>query len=128
MLNNIQKITTFTQLIVWQKAHQLVLRVYQLTGTFPKNEQFGITDQMRRCAVSITSNIAEGFSRQGNKEKTQFYYISRGSLTELQNQLLVARDIHYIKRTDFDNIAEQTVEVHKILNGLIKSQKLEYRK
>ena len=127
MLNNIQKITTFTQLIVWQKAHQLVLRVYQLTGTFPKNEQFGITDQMRRCAVSITSNIAEGFSRQGNKEKTQFYYISRGSLTELQNQLLVARDIHYIKRTDFDNIAEQTVEVHKILNGLIKSQKLEYR-
>lgn len=127
MQNEKQKITSFTQLIVWQKAHQLVINIYRMTKLFPADEKFGLSDQMRRCAVSITSNIAEGFSRQGKKEKIQFYYTSRGSLTELQNQLLIARDIHYINKADFDSAARETVEVHKILNGLISAQKLEFR-
>lgn len=117
------KITSFTDLHVWQGGHKLVLTIYQITKTFPKTESFGLTDQMRRSAVSITSNIAEGFSRLGKKEKVQFYYMALGSLTELQNQLLIARDLSYIDRTRFDEIATQTVVIHKLLNGLIRSIK-----
>lgn len=79
---------------------------------------------MRRCVVSITSNIAEGFSRQGIKEKIQFYYMALGSLTELQNQLLVARDVGYLPKEKFNELAKQTVEVNKLINGLIKSIRL----
>lgn len=79
--------------------------------------------QLRRAAVSFTSNIAEGFSRGSYKEKAQFYYISLGSLTEVQNQLLVARDIGYLSEEKFIEIAEQTVKVNKITNGLIKKSK-----
>lgn len=78
---------------------------------------------MRRCAVSITSNIAEGFSRQSYKEKLQFYSMALGSVTELQNQLLVARDVGFITKEQFQEIAEQSVKVHKIINGLIKKSK-----
>jgi len=76
---------------------------------------------MRRCAVSISSNIAEGFSRQTKKEKLQFYFIAKGSLTELQNQLLVAKDVGYLDKKIFSEIAKQTVVVHKLINGLINS-------
>ncbi len=78
---------------------------------------------MRRCSVSITSNIAEGFSRQSYKEKIQFYSISLGSVTELQNQLLISRDIGFISKDKFKEIANQTVIVNKIINGLIKKSK-----
>ncbi|PIR80147.1 MAG: hypothetical protein COU25_01570 [Candidatus Levybacteria bacterium CG10_big_fil_rev_8_21_14_0_10_35_13] len=78
-----KKIQSFTQLNVWKEAHKLVLLIYKTTDNFPKKETYSLTDQMRRCAISITSNIAEGFSRQGKKEKLQFYYVSKGSLTEL---------------------------------------------
>ena len=76
---------------------------------------------MRRCAISITSNIAEGFSRQSKKEKLQFYFTSKGSLTELQNQLLIARDVGYLKKEDFNLSAQKTIQVAKLINGLIKS-------
>jgi len=79
---------------------------------------------MRRAAISITSNIAEGFSRQGLKEKIQFYYMSLGSLTELQNQLLIARDVGYLSKEKFQDLAQRTVEVGKVVNGLIKSLKV----
>jgi four helix bundle protein len=82
---------------------------------------FGLTSQIRRCAVSITSNIAEGFSRPSYKEKAHFYFISLGSVTELQNQLLISKDIKYINEDKFTVIAEKTIKVHKIINGLIKS-------
>ena len=118
-----QKITSFTQLIAWQKAHQLVLAIYKITKDFPRAEVYGLTDQMRRCAVSITSNIAEGFSRQTSKEKIQFYFTAKGSVTELQNQLLIAKDVGYLPIAGFNKIAQQTVEVHKLINGLIKSKK-----
>lgn len=117
------KISSFTDLIVWQKAHKLVLEIYLITKTFPREELYGLVDQMRRCAVSITSNIAEGFSRQGLKEKIQFYYVSLGSVTELQNQLLISRDLGYINNSQFNDLANKTIEVHKLLNGLIKSLK-----
>lgn len=101
-----KKIQSFTDLEVWRKAHKLVLLIYRITKKFPKEELFSLTNQMRRAAISITSNIAEGFARQSFKEKLQFYYIALGSLTELQNQLLVAKDLKYLNQAEFDKIAE----------------------
>lgn len=117
----VDKITSFTDLIVWQKGHKLVVEVYKLTKDFPKEELFVLVPQLRRCAVSITSNIAEGFSRKGKKEKIQFYSTSLGSLTELQNQLIIAKDLSYINQTKFNNLVLLTVEIHKMLNALIMS-------
>ena len=118
-----EKIKSFTDLITWQKGHQLVIAVYKATNEFPKKEVFALTNQMCRCVVSVTSNIAEGFSRKGTKEKIQFYYMSLGSVTELQNQLLIARDIGYLPGEKFNNLAGQTIEVSKLINGLIRSLK-----
>ena len=117
------KIKSFTDLKVWQGGHQLVLKVYRLTKEFPKEEQFGLTSQLRRAVVSFTSNIAEGFSRNTYKEKAQFYSIALGSLTEVQNQLLVARDIGYLAHNDFTETAVSTVMLNKMTNGLIKASK-----
>lgn len=116
-------IKSFTDLNVWREGHKLVLIIYKLTLGFPKSESYALVDQMRRCVVSVTSNIAEGFSRSGKKEKIQFYYMSLGSLTELQNQLLIAKDLGYTDQKQFSEIAEQTVTVQKLLNGLIRSIK-----
>jgi four helix bundle protein len=115
------KIQSFTDLVAWQKAHQFVVRIYTVLKDFPIHEQYGLTGQMRRSAVSITSNIAEGFSRSGKKEKLQFYSIAKGSLTELQNQLLLARDVAYIKDKLFTELAEQSAEVGRLIVGLQKS-------
>ena len=122
-MNDDEKIRTFTDLHAWQEAHKLVLMIYKITKEFPKEELFGLVSQMRRAAVSITSNIAEGFSRQFYKEKIQFYSMAQGSNTEVQNQLLVAKDIDYLAKKDFDEIANQSIKVHKLLNGLIKKSK-----
>lgn len=89
------KIHSFTDLNAWKEGHKLVLIAYSLIRSFPKEERYGLCDQMRRSAVSITSNIAEGFSRGTNKDKTQFYYVAMGSLTELQNQMIISRDVGY---------------------------------
>jgi four helix bundle protein len=123
MNNESSKIKSFTDLNAWKEGHILVLMIYDITKTFPKEEMFGIVSQMRRCAVSITSNIAEGFSRQSYKEKVQFYSMAQGSLTELQNQLLIAKDVKFTYKDEFKNTANQAVKVHKIINGLIKSSK-----
>lgn len=118
-----EKIQSFTDLIAWKEAHQLVLTIYRVTKNFPKEETYSLTDQIRRAVVSITSNISEGFSRQGVKEKIQFYYMALGSLTEVQNQLLIARDLNYLKKEDFRILSELTIKVSKLINGLIKSLK-----
>lgn len=118
-----EKIKTFTDLRVWQEGHKLVVEIYKITQSFPKEEIFGLTSQIRRCVVSITSNIAEGFSRQSFKEKVQFYSISLGSVTELQNQLLIAQDLGFITNNDFSKLADQTITIHKMTNGLIKSSR-----
>lgn len=118
-----QKILTFKDLEVWKEGHLLVLSIYKITSLFPNEERFGITDQMRRAAVSVTSNIAEGFSRQGIKEKIQFYYTSKGSLVELHNQLIISKDVGYITKSDFDIMEIQILKVGRILTGLIRSTK-----
>lgn len=117
------KIKSFTDLFAWQEGHKLVLLIYRLTTNFPKEEIFGLTSQMRRCVISITSNVAEGFSRQSYKEKVQFYSMAQGSLTELQNQLIIARDIGFITKEQFQELAFQSIKLHKIITGLIKSSK-----
>lgn len=120
------KIKSFTDLRAWQEGHQLVLSVYKMTKKFPKDELFGLTSQLRRAVVSITSNIAEGFSRNSHKEKSQFYFIAIGSLTETQNQLLIARDLEYISKEEFQKAAQQTVVISKTINGLIRYLKSQY--
>lgn len=118
------KIRSFTDLTAWREGHSLVLHIYKLTKSFPSDEKFCLIDQMRRSVISITSNIAEGFSRKGRKEKVQFFYTSLGSTSELQNQLLISRDLGYIPTDIFQEVAVKTVVVSKLLNGLIKSAKL----
>ncbi len=118
-----RKIYSFTDLNAWKEGHKLVLKIYSVTENFPNKEIFGLTSQIRRAAVSITSNIAEGFSRISYKDKINFYSVAQGSLTELQNQLLIARDVKYLENKKFIDIAEQTVTVHKLINGLIKKSK-----
>ncbi len=114
------KIQSFTDLIVWREGHKLVLLVYKLTSKFPQREAYSLTDQMRRAATSVTANIAEGFGRQTYKEKYQFYYLAQGSLTELKNFIIVAKDVNYLKMQDYDLLVEQSDLVHKLLQGLIK--------
>ena len=117
------KIKDFTDLNAWKEGHKLVLDIYKITKEFPKTEVFGLVSQMQRSAVSITSNIAEGFGRQGYKEKVQFYYISQGSLVELKNQLIIARDIGYIESNVFIKINNQANITHQLLQGLISKTK-----
>jgi four helix bundle protein len=85
----------FTDLIVWQKAHQWVLQIYQLTKGFPKEELFGLTSQLRRAAVSITANIAEGFKRRGDNDKAKFYNIAQSSLEECRYYLILTNDLKF---------------------------------
>ena len=115
-----EKIKSFTDLNAWKEGHKLVLMIYKQTDSFPSKEKYSLIGQMRRAAVSITSNIAEGFGRITNKDKCQFYSIAQGSLTELQNQLIIARDIKYLKNDDFQTMVEQTITVSKLINGLKK--------
>lgn len=123
MIGESNKIKSFTDLIVWKDGHQLVLDIYKTTKNFPDNEIFGLTSQLRRAVVSFTSNIAEGFSRYSYKEKAQFYSVALGSLTECQNQLLIARDLSYISKDGFDKLANTTIKLSKMINGLIKKSR-----
>lgn len=117
------KIREFTDLNAWKEAHKLILEIYKYTKDFPKEEVFGLTSQMRRAAVSITSNIAEGFGRQGFKEKVQFYYLAQGSLTELKNQILICRDIGLLEYKICDTLLLKLTVSHQLLQGLIKKSK-----
>ncbi len=114
------KIKSFTDLNAWKLGHLLVLDIYRITKKFPQEERYGLISQMQRAAVSITSNIAEGFSRNTNKDKVQFYCVAHGSLTELQNQLIITRDLKYLDKSSFDSLAQQTIVVGKLINGLKK--------
>lgn len=113
----------FTDLIVWQESHGLVLIIYKLTKQFPKEETYSLIDQMRRSSSSITANIAEGFGRQGYKEKIQFYYLAKGSLIELKDQLLIAKDVGYLDGGNFNVAMEKIDSVYRLLNGLIAKSK-----
>jgi four helix bundle protein len=115
------KITKFTDLVAWQESHKLVLMTYSITSKFPEWERFCLANQLIRAAVSVSSNIAEGFAKRSAKEKAKFYNTAQTSLIEVQNQLLIAKDVGHINRTDFDKIANQTVVCHKLIIGLIKA-------
>jgi four helix bundle protein len=113
------RIQKFTDLQAWQVGHALVLEIYTATKEFPKEELFGLVSQMRRSAVSITSNIAEGFSRHSRKEKEQFFAVTKGSITELENQLFVARDTNLISSETFEYLYDKSVQTHKLVNALL---------
>jgi four helix bundle protein len=117
------KIQSFTDLTTWQEGHKLVLCIYGATKMFPREEMHSLTDQMRRAATSVTSNIAEGFGRQSQKERVQFYHIANGSLTELKNQLYIARDVGYLTVTTFSDLMRQADTAHRLLHGLLSKTK-----
>lgn len=108
---------SFTQLIVWQKAHQFVLAVYKLTSKFPREEIFGLTAQFRKAAVSIPANIAEGYKKKGKLDKARFFNIAEGSLEECKYYLILTEDLHYAKTGTESGLA---VEVSKLLNAYSK--------
>jgi len=109
----------YRDLIAWQKAKALALNVYRCTHRFPRDEIYGLTSQMRRAAVSVPSNIAEGKGRYSHKDFVHFLYQARGSLLELETQLSIARDLEYIEQPVFESFESQTEELGRILNGLI---------
>lgn len=100
-----------------------MILTYKITKDFPRKETYSLTDQMRRAAASVTSNIAEGFGRQGYKEKIQFYYLAQGSLTELKNQIIIAKDVDYIDVDIFKTLMSSADMAHRLLQGLITKSK-----
>jgi four helix bundle protein len=116
---------SYRNLIAWQKAKALAIEIYKCTRNFPKDELYGMTSQMRRAAISVPSNIAEGRGRHSRKEFVQFLYHARGSLLELENQLEIARDLGYFSDQTYGSILRKTEELGRILNALINRFKLE---
>lgn len=108
---------------VWKAAISLARDIYVLTTDFPKEELFGLSAQMRRCTVSIASNIAEGAARQGNKEFVQFLHIALGSAAELETQLLISKEVGIAKAVDVDRLDRELARIRKMLFGLIQSVK-----
>ena len=110
----------YTDLNVWKEARKLSKDIYSLTSVFPKEEQFGLINQMRRCAISVPSNIAEGCGRNYPKDSIQFFHISRGSLYELETQLYLSFDLNYIDQTKLNEFLLSTETTRKLLSGFIK--------
>ena len=115
---NKQAANTFQDLIVWQKAHQFVLRIYKFSSKFPKEETYGLTSQLRRAAISIPSNIAEGFIKRGKKDKIRFFNISQGSIEECIYYLILSNDLGYGNSED---LLYKIREVGRLLGGYISS-------
>jgi four helix bundle protein len=113
----------FKDLIVWQKAYEFALVIYRQTKSFPKEELYGLTSQLRRAVVSVPANIAEGYERQYRKEYVQFLNIAKGSLGEVETYLLLAKDLGYIESNKFEELEEMRTEIAKLLRGLIGSLK-----
>jgi four helix bundle protein len=117
----VARIRSFTELDAWKEAHKLVLMVYEVTKAFPRDERFGLISQMRRAAVSIPANIAEGFKRRGIRDKVHFYNVSEGSLEELKYFLILSGDLGYVSSNG--DLMEQARSVGRLLNGLVASTK-----
>lgn len=115
------RVRTFQDLIVWQKAPALTLNVYEATKTFPLDERYGITSQIRRAAYSVPSNIVEGHSRKGKKEFQQFLSIAAGSLSELRYFLILSKDLGYLKPDAFEKLWDHAEEVGRILYSFTRS-------
>lgn len=117
------KITTFKDLIVWKKSHELTLAIYKITSSFPRSEEFGLSSQMRRSSSSVPTNIAEGFKRKTTKDSIHFYNMAECSLEELKYQLILITDLGYIQKEQYKTLNEQAEEASKLLNGWIKCLK-----
>ncbi|MDX2113419.1 MAG: four helix bundle protein [Alphaproteobacteria bacterium] len=115
------KIQSYRDLDVWQKSRKLVGRIYKLTHTFPKEELYGLTNQLRRAAVSIPSNIAEGKSRRATRDYMRFLDIAYGSIAEVETQLFIACDLNYTTEKKITKLLEDYAEVGRMLNGLLSS-------
>ena len=116
-------IRSYRDLIVWQKARELVKKVYEGSESFPRNEVFGLTQQMRRAAVSVPSNIAEGYGRGSRPEYIRFLHIARGSLYEIETQLLLAEDLGYLSGDVSRSLQHAAESVSKLLYRLLASQR-----
>jgi len=114
-------VNSYRDLAVWQKSYQLALAVYKATGSFPREEVFGLTSQVRRAAVSIVANLAEGNCRHSRADYVRFVSIAQGSAGELDTLLWLARDLSYLKDTEAPQLTEQLTEGSKMLNGLARS-------
>lgn len=117
--------SSFRDLRVWQEAMKLAVEIYRASGSFPKQEQFGLTQQIRRASVSVQSNIAEGKGRRTDKDFAHFLYHARGSLLELQTQVLLAHRLEYLSAQDSEKLMEQASKVGRSLTGLINSMSQE---
>jgi four helix bundle protein len=116
-------IRSYQDLAIWKKAMELVVQVYHLTRRFPREEMHGLTSQMRRAAVSIPTNIAEGWGRGSRKEYIQFLRIARGSLLELETLLAISRSLRYLSQEDMQTTLALVEEISRMLSGLIASLK-----
>jgi four helix bundle protein len=113
---------SFEDLVVWQKSHQLTLRVYRITSDFPNTEIYGLVSQMRRAAVSVSANIAEGFKRRSRTDKARLLNVAQGSLEELRYYVILARDLAYIRHSErWDDVEE----VARMLGGYVHSLRQE---
>lgn len=110
----------FHELKVWQKAHQLTLAVYQVTTTFPREERYGLTSQLRRCSSSIPANLAEGCGRCGDAEFARFCSIAMGSASELEYHLLLARDLNLLKPKEHAELSQRVTELKRMLTALLQ--------
>lgn len=116
-----EKIQSFEDLDSWQKSINFAVTIYNLTGGFPKSEQFGITNQLRRASSGISANIAEGFGRRGAKEKTQFYQIAYGSLLEVKSFLYLCEKLNYIDSVTLANITSEITVLQKMINASVRT-------
>ena len=115
------KVRTYRDLQVWQKSYEVCRAVYRSTARFPKSETYGLSGQLRRAAVSVPSNIAEGMGRRTTAEFIRSLNIAYGSNCEMETQLLLAKDLGYLKAKEHERLAEGTAEVERMLTGLIRS-------
>ena len=112
----------FKDLKVWQRSKELAVLIYRLTQKGPFTRDYGFRDQIRRAAVSVPSNIAEGDERGSNKDAVRFFYIAKGSLAEIQTQLEIAYEIEYLENSTYDDLDEKCTVIGKMLGSLIKAQ------
>lgn len=117
------KVESYEDLLVWQKAHEFVLNIYEITGGFPDKERFSLIQQLQRAAVSIPANISEGSNRQYTKELIQFLYIARGSLGESGYYIRLAKDLGYLSEEQFKALRYKVEEIGKMISALINSLK-----
>ena len=117
ILNDNKKVKSFRDLFIWQKSMSLVTEIYKYTKILPENETFGLVSQMRRCAVSVPSNIAEGYGRNTNNEFIRFLHVASGSLYELQTQVEISLNLEYFDQNIFNTLFESMKELDKMINS-----------